>query len=189
MKSLLFFLLFPIGAFCQHVKLKDIAYLKKSPSDYTGQMLNIGDSVTLIALLDNDYWEVQYNSKNGYLLDATLLRDASYNKIKQGAVVLVYTDPKKLEQEKIAREKKQKEENARKSILIKKYGAVIGNRLFKGVVSLGMTKAMVKEVYGEPDDINRTVTKYSVNEQWVYGEAPQMELFYFENGKLTAWQD
>ena len=38
---------------------------------------------------------------------------------------------------------------------------------------------------GKPDDINRTVGSWGVNEQWVYGR----NYYYFENGKLTSYQD
>lgn len=49
-----------------------------------------------------------------------------------------------------------------------------------------MTDAMARESIGRPDDINRTTTEYGVNEQWVY---PDGKYLYFEDGKLTSWQD
>lgn len=52
---------------------------------------------------------------------------------------------------------------------------------------IGMTAKQVREKtnWGKPVDINRTITKYGTNEQWVY-EGNQY--LYFENGKLTAIQ-
>ena len=44
---------------------------------------------------------------------------------------------------------------------------------------------MALESWGQPDDINRSVGSWGVHEQWVYGD----EYLYFENGKLTSWQD
>lgn len=74
--------------------------------------------------------------------------------------------------------------------MIKKYGVKYGTIMATGVVALGMTTKMVKELYGEATSINRTVGNWGVHEQWVY-ERPAMktEYYYFENGKLTSWQD
>jgi len=52
-------------------------------------------------------------------------------------------------------------------------------------IAFGMTREQVRLSWGEPEDINRTVTPGRVREQWVYGE----QLVYFVNGVVTAWQD
>ena len=52
-------------------------------------------------------------------------------------------------------------------------------------VYIGMTKEMVLTSWGEPKDINRTVTEWGVHEQWVYGS----QYLYFDNGELTTFQD
>lgn len=54
-----------------------------------------------------------------------------------------------------------------------------------GKVNIGMTSDMVRKAWGSPRDINRTVGSWGVHEQWVYGGS----YLYFENGKLTSWQD
>lgn len=41
----------------------------------------------------------------------------------------------------------------------------------------------------KPDRINRTNTAYGTYEQWVYIYTRSMDFYYFENGRLTAWQD
>ena len=48
-----------------------------------------------------------------------------------------------------------------------------------------MTKEMVRESWGDPDDINRTIGSFGVHEQWCYG----YQYLYFEDGKLTVMQD
>jgi hypothetical protein len=48
-----------------------------------------------------------------------------------------------------------------------------------------MTKDMVIDSWGKPEDINRTVTSSYIHEQWVYGS----RYLYFENGTLTSFQD
>lgn len=53
---------------------------------------------------------------------------------------------------------------------------------------IGMSREEVRNEtsWGEPRLVNRTTTKYGVNEQWVYGNGNYL---YFENGKLTAIQN
>jgi hypothetical protein len=38
---------------------------------------------------------------------------------------------------------------------------------------------------GKPEDINKSEGSYGTNEQWVY----KNRYVYFENGKLTSWQN
>jgi hypothetical protein len=53
--------------------------------------------------------------------------------------------------------------------------------------AIGMTKEKVRNSsWGEPNKINRTTTKYSISEQWVYGNGKYV---YFEDGIVTAIQD
>lgn len=56
-----------------------------------------------------------------------------------------------------------------------------------GTLNIGMTPAQAAASWGKPDDINRTVTKHGTIEQWVY--RGREAFVYFENGKLTGWQD
>lgn len=53
--------------------------------------------------------------------------------------------------------------------------------------TLGMTYDEVKaSLWGEPVDVNRTVTQYGTHEQWVYGNG---QYLYFDDGVLTSFQD
>lgn len=74
----------------------------------------------------------------------------------------------------------------RKADLTKKYGSASAQKILEGMVWIGMTDAMAVESIGKPKEINRSVGSWGVHEQWVYGN----DIFlYFENGKLTSWQD
>ncbi|MCF1753383.1 hypothetical protein [Mariniradius sediminis] len=70
--------------------------------------------------------------------------------------------------------------------LTKKYGSTIGKRIFMKEVWIGMTEDMLLDSWGEPEEINRTVTATLVRKQYVY---PGQKYIYVENGKVTAWQD
>lgn len=52
-------------------------------------------------------------------------------------------------------------------------------------ISMGMTEKQVLASWGRPSNINRTVGPWGVHEQWVYSGS----YLYFENGRLTSWQD
>lgn len=72
---------------------------------------------------------------------------------------------------------------------IKKYGwsKKVEQAVLNGKIFIGMTKQQVIESWGKPDDINRTVGRWGVHEQWVYGNYGTY--LYFEDGILTSWQD
>lgn len=91
-------------------------------------------------------------------------------------------EKEKIEQEKIW-EKEQAEKYTR---LIKKYGKSIAKDMMDGSVSIGWNKQMCIESWGKPDRINKTTSKYSVSEQWVYDSGNYL---YFENGKLVTIQN
>jgi len=69
--------------------------------------------------------------------------------------------------------------------LTKEYGKRYAKYIFEGKICLGMTKKMVMDSMGEPDKVNRSVGSWGVHEQWIYNEM----YLYFENNKLTSWQD
>lgn len=73
----------------------------------------------------------------------------------------------------------------RKAELAKKYGVSNANLIIDGKVRIGMTKAMCRESWGQPDDVNTSIGSWGTHEQWVYGSS----YLYFEGNKLTAIQN
>ncbi|MCK9570390.1 tetratricopeptide repeat protein [Candidatus Pacearchaeota archaeon] len=53
------------------------------------------------------------------------------------------------------------------------------------IIIMGMTAEQVKASWGNPDQINRDVSKYGESEQWVYGD----QYIYLENGIVDYWQE
>ncbi len=90
------------------------------------------------------------------------------------------------EEQKIREIKQQKEREIQKKKNIKEFGKYYGKLINENRVVIGMSAKMCRAAWGEPDHINRTVTKYSTSEQWVYDSGNYL---YFENGKLTAIQN
>jgi len=52
---------------------------------------------------------------------------------------------------------------------------------------IGMTPEMVRLSWGDPLDVNRTVTTAGTAEQWIYGTFKPF--VYLTDGKVTGWQD
>lgn len=59
--------------------------------------------------------------------------------------------------------------------------------VMQGAIALGMSPEMVRESWGRPDRVNRSVGVWGVHEQWMYDA--RGVYVYFENGKLTSWQE
>jgi hypothetical protein len=72
-----------------------------------------------------------------------------------------------------------------KDYLEKRFGKRKGKLVAEGKVQIGMTSEMCKYAWGEPDQINRTVTGGKTTEQWVYGNS----YLYLTDGLLTAIQN
>lgn len=65
-----------------------------------------------------------------------------------------------------------------------KFGVANWNTILQGKVKIGMTKEMCKLSWGQPQDINETITSGRKSEQWVYSD----NYLYFDNGVVTAMQ-
>ncbi|MCW2119646.1 hypothetical protein [Flavobacterium sp. 7A] len=64
------------------------------------------------------------------------------------------------------------------------FGAVNFEAIMKREVIIGMTKEMCKLSWGEPNDINQTISSGRNSEQWVYSD----NYLYFVGNKLTTIQ-
>jgi len=66
----------------------------------------------------------------------------------------------------------------------RKFGIENWKTILQGNVKIGMTKEMCKLSWGEPNDINTTITSSRKSEQWVYAS----NYLYFTSGILTTIQ-
>ncbi len=74
------------------------------------------------------------------------------------------------------------------SILIKQNGLLKAKKILQGIAWIGMSKKQAIASWGNPTNINTTITKYGKTEQWIYGEK-YLSYLYFTNGKLSLIQD
>ncbi len=96
-------------------------------------------------------------------------------------------DKKNIENIKLAKANNEIKKKLRKENLIKKYGYEYGTTIFEGQVAIGMTKEMCIDAWGKPHDINRTVGKEYIMEQWVYNL--KSYLYFDKSGLLKTIQN
>lgn len=160
------------------------AKLKKTASP-------LGESITS---LTEDKEVVIIDYKDGYfgVCADTICGYMSDLWIKKNDKIIEFINAKEKEEKelrRLEREQKLKNQKAEYAKLeknyIKKYGQKTYDKLKQGYYWIGMNKEMATISLGRPNDINRTVGSWGVHEQWVYDNL----YLYFENGKLTSYQN
>ena len=164
------------------------AELKSEPDPFSKTVALVPKGSEIIIFhYKSAYWMAEYKNNFGYIMEIYIDENDIISGIKDKDVK-AKQEKELIERENWQRQKKlhnEKELAKRKDDLIKKYGKKIGENIFQGVIWMGMTKEMVIDSRGRPNDINRTVGEWGVHEQWVYNNT----YLYFENGKLTSWQE
>jgi hypothetical protein len=84
------------------------------------------------------------------------------------------------------RQESEIELKTRKEKYIPKYGQINGEKVAKGVIWIGMNEGMLLDSWGQPEDINQTVTKYLKRKQYVYANS---QYVYVDDGIVTAYQN
>lgn len=118
------------------------------------------------------------------------------NEIEKYFIFETQFKQQELEQQKkeaeIERKEKEAEKQAKldeqkfKKDCIKKWGLKMGTLIADNKVVIGMNKEMCIAAWGEPRDINKTITRGLTTEQWVYGLSRYL---YFSKGILTGIQN
>ena len=141
------------------------------------------DKDVVILDYNNGYFGVCYDTVCGYMHALWVKKDAQINefiKTKEAEEIMI---TQLLEEQKLKKQIAEWAELEKK--YKKKYGVKTYNELKNGYYWIGMNKEMATISLGSPNDINRTVGSWGVHEQWVYDEIN----LYFENGKLTSYQN
>ena len=150
--------------------------------DLSERILNIDkdEKVAILDYLGNNKYKILYNGLTGYVLKYGFITEEEQLKKGQAQEQLKRDQAKEQQLQDQAKIKRERD-------LIKKYGSHYGKMISEGRFAVGMTKDMLIESIGRPNDINRTVGSWGVHEQWVYDI---YDLYiYFENGKVTSFQD
>lgn len=140
--------------------------LRDKPTGIEIARIPSGDTIFVFDWYEEPYFKASYKDKVGYI---------SY---------VSFTENKKISD---LMYKNLAKENPKLARLSQKYGKPIANRLIKGEYWVGMTSEMAKESVGFPSDINKSTGSWGIHEQWVYDK--KNLYLYFENGKLTSFQN
>jgi len=130
------------------------------------KILSAGDTIIVYNEYKKPYFKVSFKNIIGYL---------SYGAIKLNDTLNEIIDPN------------YSFKNKRFERLTKKYGSSVASKIMKKKYWIGMTKDMARSSLGSPNEINKTTGSWGIHEQWIY-EKKDLYL-YFENGKLSSFQD
>ena len=119
--------------------------------------------------------EEEYNSENETLTLQKIELKREIEKLKTEIESLQNSIPE-LEQEIIT---------AFRELYVLKYDEEIGQRIASIRIWKGMTDEMVRDGWGEPDQINNNVERWRTFTQWSYGNI----IFFFRDGNLTDWEE
>ena len=141
----------------------------------------------------NDYYQVECEKGTGFIYKP-YLEAKTYNTLDKARenqntlLIQEYKNKEDLEAQQIEKAKQKEIAQAneqRRTELSKKYSGQILENILSNKFWIGMTDDMAKDSIGNPKDINKTVGAWGVHEQWVYYNDLYL---YFENGKLTSYQ-
>lgn len=174
--------------------LHDGGKMRKSdnPNSSIIAVLNSNDTIYLTDYSDG-YWVVIKGRYFGYINEMFIKNSPELEKFKnlvlfrQGVMKNEVTEQikkKELEEKNKANAEYLKSQTQHKSLLTSKYGKEIGDKIFNNYYWIGMTTEMARESLGSPENINKSVGAWGVNEQWVYDKL----YLYFENGVMASYQ-
>jgi hypothetical protein len=128
-----------------------------------------------VYVLDSDsaYYFVEYEEMQGYIFK----RQAELNK-----PIPAKQAPADRQQSQQTRPVQQNQ-SGRFSYLEQKYGTSIAARINSGKIWKGMDGEMVKDSWGQPQSIKRTINGNNVREEWRY----RSTVLYFSNYELVDW--
>jgi hypothetical protein len=171
-------------------RAKKDARLKSTPSLFGEEILklNEGTQIVVLDVEQDDYLKVRVGSINGFISDMWLKWDEGINNFiafrKKEIEKLAKTELHRKNNEETKKDELAAKKNEK--LAIAKYGVTTYKKLKDGYYWIGMTKDMATIALGEANDINRTVGSWGVHEQWMYTNNFYL---YFENGKLTSYQN
>lgn len=138
--------------------------------------IQAGSSIMLLAI-GKHFYEANYNGQRGYVFKWNVKEVPVTSTFNEDKIALQPID------DEIA--KSHGKASALDELVSKGYSKQKAQDLLNGVIWIGMTANELKISQGEPQDINRTITKYGTDEQWIYGD----RYVYLENGIVTTIQD
>lgn len=161
------------------------ARLRDIPST-TGNEVTIipkNKSIEVLEYMGDSYWKVRYNKFIGYLNEVFLSQTEemkyAIKKFEENKNISDKNEMERINQLSLKHDKAELER------LKAQYGNEDANRILRHSIWIGMTDDMATKSIGTPKAVNKSVGSWGIHEQWVY----EKKFLYFENGKLTSWQE
>ncbi|MBP8960269.1 MAG: SH3 domain-containing protein [Bacteroidales bacterium] len=156
--------------------LKQASRLFATKDDLTSviMVLPAGTKVT-VTESDSAYYKVVFDGDEGYIfkhhadIELTAEQEQAGREEKEDVVQNRMEEPER--------------EMTRFEYLEKKYGTNVATQINAGKIWKGMTAQMVRDSWGEPQKINRSITGNSVKEEWIYRNT----WLFIENNTLVDW--
>lgn len=159
----------------QKVTTNGVCRFLSDPDNTRSVIAYIPDSTELTVLdIKGDYFLVEYEGAQGYINSAKV-KTQKMESVIQGFI--------KGEEEATVDYKNAEYQAARYEILVEKYGEPTASALFKHKIWKGIDHNMVRDSWGKPIEIKRTLTDFDIIEEWIY---PKTRLV-FVNDVLTRW--
>ena len=133
---------------------------------------------------------VHLRDSTGALVPAAAWYDAMRRQVTLMSGPHLVTLNRRVAQAQIASQREARAERAkaaseqRRALLRRGWSAAHVDRILAGRITIGMTAAMVREAWGDPERINTTHSATGTDEQWVYGDS----YVYLHNNVVTAIQ-
>ena len=161
-----------------------INYLNSNQNIKTSSSENYIETRTRIRTIVKDKPDT-FGSVIGYIAEETKIRVYDYKNeywlVKTDSLVGYTSEIFLLSNKEMTQRKKLGDTEE----ILKKYGNEIGKKIINHNIWIGMTFEMARLSVGSPNEINKTTGNWGVHEQWVYDN----KYLYFENGKLSSWQN
>jgi hypothetical protein len=122
---------------------------------------------------DSVYYFVEYEEIQGYIFK----RQAELN--RPSPAKQAPADRQQAQQSRPV----QQSQTSRFSYLEQKYGTSVAARINSGKIWKGMDGEMVKDSWGQPQSIKRTINGNNVREEWRY----RSTVLHFSNNQLVDW--
>lgn len=151
--------------------LKNASRLFKLRYDLSSVIMLIPEGA-VVEVLDSDstYLHVSYQDNDGYIYR----KQAVINKTP----VDINSNQPAIDTQSV-----QSQADDRYTALETKYGTAMAARIYAGKIWKGMNSDMVRDSWGTPEKVNRTVSGNTIKEEWIY----RSTWLYFENNTLLQW--
>jgi hypothetical protein len=143
--------------------------------DLTSVILIIpSDTIVDVIGSDSTYLHVVFEDYEGYIF-------RRHARLNEPEIVMA---PVVQKQENIQEPQEQAPQQvSRFTYLENKYGSNMAARLISGKIWKGMSSDMVRDSWGKPQTIKRTISGNTIEEEWFYNNT----WLYIENDILTDW--